>query len=215
MNYCVNIETAREEQGDGAVRLKIALPRLLEEDGVFARRFASYYGEVERGFRAFVEKRLLPKALKDGRQPYGAAINTVVCHDNPRVLSLYVQSTVSDGDGKHVFRLPCLWDKKSGTVIRPKSLFRKKSKAALLSLICRGIERKQEATLVPVYADGLSIARRRFDEERIYLSPCGLVFFYQGGVLSHEAEPFAVPLEAASLEEILADGVYEKLWGNI
>lgn len=216
MQYSLRIDPERIVLGEGAAFLKLALPYIDEKgSGAFYKRFTAYVEGIKKGFLHYAQKVLLPAAAsRKGGPPYGGGINTELCHRGKGLVSLYMDATVTDGNGRRTYRLPLLWDTDRGVLINPKRLFVKGASKKLTALIAAAIEAKAAALALPLYSDWAAIARRRFDIERFYISPLGGVFFYQGRTLSERPEPLALPLSAELLGPLLALGAEDRMWGG-
>lgn len=210
MSNSVTVKTERYTVEGGGVRVKLALPVLTTDNEAYLKRFDAYYAALREGLTSFAEGALKSSAVKSDGAVYGAAVNTVVCHENSRVLSLYTEAAVTDGQGSRFYRLPQLWDKEAGVLIDPKRLFGRKP-VKIAHVLEESLYAKENSG-VSVYSDAASILKRRFDIRRMYITPLGLVFFYHGGVLNPRAEPFTLPLGAESAAELLKVGVAEMLW---
>lgn len=210
MSNSVKIQTERYTVEDSAVRVKLALPVLSTDSAAYAKRFAAYYGALSSGLAAYASGTLKKAAEKNGGAAYGAAINTVICHENGRVLSLYTDAAVTDADGSRFYRLPQLWDKESGCLIDARRLFDCK-KRAITAALCDALEEKEQSGC-EVYSDAPSILKSRFDIRRLYITPAGIVFFYNGTTLSRKKEPFPLPVGASTAKKLLKDGCAELFW---
>lgn len=207
--------TERLILGDDRVRLCFTLPSLPENAETPLRKgFAAYYGGMRRGFVSFAKDRLLRRS-KNASLPIGAVLRAVPCHENAHVLSLYVDAAVTVDGCRRVSRLPQLWDKKSGALVRTERLFAGRRLRALLPLIERGALRRAESAGVPLYSDWRLRLRRGFSARQLYLSPRGAVFFFPALLLGERNEIFTSPVSAKELAPFLKAGEAERLWGAL
>ena len=205
------METERYTVGDGDAFIKLTLPRLNEDGCALGKTFSAYYGNLKRGFDKYVNAFLAPSAAKRQGAPYGASVNTVLCRETDRLLSLYTDVLLSDGKGTRQGRRAVLWDKSTGNVIDPKNLFVKGAKKRIISLLQEELQLKSEKSAVPLYGDALSKLKSQFKWENFYLSPDSVIFFCEGNVLCQGYAPYPVPLSHKKLEELFTVESLEKL----
>lgn len=212
MNRMVTTATERQAFGDDKVRVSITLPALHgKEKTKLSAGFSSYYGGMKTGFLRFAKEALLKRA-KNAEAPFGAVLKAVISYENESTVSVYVDAAVSTDAGRKLTRLPQLWDKESGTLIRAESLYEKRGTARLLPLIERGVLARVESAAAPLYSDWKQILKRELDKSRFYISPRGMVFFYPAEVLSERNEIFPVHISANELTAVLKESVYKRLW---
>ena len=209
----ISIETERQVLGDGDAFVKLALPKLKTEQGKLYKNFTAYYSNIYKGFTNYAKNTLAPSAAKRKGAPYGAALNTVLCHENEKVLSLYTDITVSDGAGSRHSRKSILWHKETGTVINPKGLFISGAKKKLCSLLFAGAEAKSINNATTIYSDARRRIKRGFKWENFYVSPTSAVFFYLGGIVNQDIKPFPISFTADEGEGLFSDNAEVLLWG--
>lgn len=209
---CITVETERYALGNGDLFVKLSLPKLRAEGGAMDKNFAAYYGRLRKSFEDYTRKKMEPNAAARRGAPHGAALNTVVCHETETVLSLYADITVSDGNGSRQSRTAVLWHKPTGNILMPGRLFVKGAKKRLRPLLLQAAEEKSTALAEPLFSDAAARLKRGFRWENFYLSPSGAVFFLGGGVLNQRQTPFALPLSASALEELLTREASAMLW---
>lgn len=207
----VILETERYAVGDGDAFIKLTLPRLNEDGCALEKNFSSYYGNLKRGFDKYVNAFLAPSAAKRQGAPYGASVNTVLCCETDRLLSLYTDVLLSDGKGTRQGRRAVLWDKSTGNVIDPKNLFVKGAKKRIISLLQEELQLKSEKSAVPLYGDALSKLKSQFKWENFYLSPDSVIFFCEGNVLCQGYVPYPIPVSYKRLEEFFTIEALENL----
>ena len=206
----ITIETERQVLGEGDVFLKLSLPRLKAEQGKLHKNFAAYYGNMQKGFMNYAQKTLAVSAAKRQGAPYGAALNTQLCHENEQILSLYTDINVSDGKGNRYSRHGVLWHKDTGNIINPKTLFEKGAKRAVTAALCQAARDKSQNSGTPLYSDAMGRIKRQFSWERFYISPTAAVFFYSGGVVGEDPKPFPISLAD---KELFTKEARRMLWG--
>lgn len=203
----VTMQTERVVAADGLVRLKITLPTPMEDK--WAKSFNAYISALREGFTAYGNTTLAKEAARLNTT-LGGALNTVLCFENDRVLSMYVDAVVTDSGGSRFHRMATLWHKGGGTLIAPKALFVGGKRDILPPLLSSFREKVSHGATV--YSDGEAILKRRFDIKRCYISPGGLVFYYPGGVLGHGVEPFALPLCRKEIEPFIKQDMAKLIW---
>ncbi len=202
----MNLITKKKELGDGRVRLVTTLP----DTEKCHRRIGTHYEKLGKGFSQFAEKRLLPR-VKEG-DCAGAVLNCLVCHETPDCVSTYTDVSVTLGGDSRYSRISSTWDTKHGTVLSFSQLFDCKKKA-LAELIADAAAEKMQRASRRLYSDYRIRVSKRFDTERFYISPNGVVFYYLGGDISDYPRPFAVPLGREKIQLLLKKDAPRLLWG--
>lgn len=211
MAYTLTATTEKETLGKDAplVVLNLCLPKIEEKRPTpFGKRFNSYYEGIGAGFKRFTRDSLLKAAERaargNGFKPYGAVLKTEVCRDTDRVLSLYIDAAVT-ADSRRLHRTAQLWDTVRGVLTGFDGLFLPKARKKLLPIIGTHAVARSESAGVPLYADAEAQIKKHFNPAQLYLSPRGLVFYYQGGTLSNRAEVFPVHIPREALEPYLTE----------
>ncbi len=214
MERIVTTTTERQTLGEDKVRVSLTLPTLPEKAQTpLQKSFSKYYGGMRSGFLRFAKESLLKRAANQN-VPFGAVLKAVVSYENKSVVSVYVDAAVSTGDARTITRLPQLWDKKSGTLIRAEALFLKRAKSALMPLLEKSSISRAESAAVPLYSDWRVLLNKHFDKKAFYLSPRGLAFIYSAGVLSDKNEVFPVHVAQNDLTAVLKESAYASFWGE-
>lgn len=204
----------RQTLGEDKVRVSLTLPALAENDASPLKKgFSRYYGGMRTGFLRFARVSLLKRA-EGSATPFGAVLKAVVSYENESVVSVYVDAAVSTDAGRSVTRLPQIWDKKSGTLIRGDKVFVRRAKRALLPLAESSALARAESAAVPLYSDWKELLKRRFDLNAFYLSPRGLVFVYGAGVLSEKNEIFPVHISKDELTGLVVPQAFSAFWSG-
>ena len=206
----ISIETERQVLGNGDAFIKLSLPKLTENLGTLNKNFAAYYGKMHSGFTDYANNKLAKAAAKRQGAPYGAALNTVMCHENENIISLYTDLNVSDGTGNRYSRHGVLWHKPTGNIINPKTLFEKGAKKAVLQTLCRAAEEKSQSSSVPLFSDVRRRIKGNFRWAQFYISPAAAIFYYSGGLLNADPKPF--PLSFGE-KELFTSEARLMLWG--
>lgn len=172
------------------VILSLCLPRVREEDRI-AKGFTAYYGSLRSGFLGFA-KEVLQKKAEGESKPCGAVLSTVVSWDGDGLVSLYVDASVTIGEDRRHHRISQLWRKDVGILVKSAQVFNRGWVRAIKPLLVNAAAEYAEDGATPLFADWERQVRDKFDKERFYLTPKGIVFYYQGGELSPKPKP--VPL---------------------
>lgn len=214
MQSLVYTVTEKSKIGDSRplVITNLCLPRTRDADKTpFAKAFNAYYKALSTGFMQFCTGALQREAAKsataEGFKPYGAVLNTVLALENQSLVSLYVDAVLTMGEQKRIHRLSQLWQKDTGTLIKASRLFEKGAFKKLLPLLADGVEEYTEKTGTSVYSDWETLLKKRFDKEQFYLSPKGMFFYYQAGVLSAAQKPLPLHLPMDSLVPFIRPNV--------
>ncbi len=214
MEKTVAVTTDRKTLGDDRVRVCISLPALPEEAKTpLAKGFSAYYGGMRTGFLRFAEKTLLPRAEGECA-PFGAVLKATVSFENENLLSVYVDAAVSTDAGQRRVRLPQIWDRKRGVLIRAERVFKKNAAKLLMPALEAAAEARAESAAVRLYADWRERLISRFDKRAFYICPHGLAFIYGASVLSDKNEIFPVYISAEDASAVLKDSVASFFWGN-
>lgn len=218
MENIIITETEKKVFGDdGAVRLSLTMPCLQGKGKTpFTKAFNAYYQGISTGFTQFAGGALLKAATaaktEEGFKPYGAVLKAVPCFENQTVAALYVDAAVTTGGTRRIHRISQLWHKGNGSLISFGAVFEKGAARGMLPLILKSAAARGESAAVPLYADWELRARKEFNKRQFYITPRGLVFFYQGGVLSNRPDVFPVHISIDAATPFIKQDTAAILW---
>ena len=194
--------------GVPAVLTNITLPSLPEAcREPYAKNFGKYYAVLKSAFLKFAGTALKKEscaALSEGKPPYGAVLKSVISHETKQIISVFTDAQITDGNGRRVYRTVQLWRKSDGALLRFADVFQKNAVKKLLLPVKNAVKRRAESGGASLYSDWESRAKRFFNRERFYISPCGTVFFYPGGRLNHRCEIFPAALNKEQVKEFIS-----------
>lgn len=190
------------------VLARLNLPLVCENaKAPFAKSFTAYYNAMREGFLQYLEGTLVKSADAsagdEGFKPYGAVLSCTLGLETEAVVSLYTDVAISMGDKKRVHRGAALWDKAMGVLLKPTQVFEKGGTKKLCPLLASAAETYSEKTNSPLYSDYEKQLKKHFSPNNFYLSPKGVVFFYQAGVISSLQKPLPLHLPMEEVRPFL------------
>lgn len=195
----------REWTVDGipVLTASLCLPKPVPVTGSIARRIDRYYRLYCRSYLRYCEHWLFPKAAEDyrcalqGSAPlpqYTATLTYhVTCNENG-FFSLYTDARECCGGRTELLRRGDTWDLLSGYPASLSAFFSRPASCKKKLFVCAAAEitRQQSAGLSLYHEGWRQELRHHFSSENFYLTPQGLVFFYQMYAIAPAAEGIPV-----------------------
>ncbi len=183
-------------RGKALLDINLHYPEFVCENDEVSKKLNDYYAQAQREFSVFCKTRYAKvliserEAGKSDLKKSGAVMNWYISYMNDSVLSILLDISIFDGKNKTTKRYVNNWKLPECVPYLAKNLFlisRMKQKEYTDIIVSK--IREAEGGF-KYFENAETVARKRFDFDRFYLTPNGVAFYYDKNTLFASFQKF-------------------------